>query len=232
MDHCSCTVAVFLGTYPVRRRSLRSFKYTNSTSSVKSSQLGKKNSLCSYSVKLGRYERNSPCQRLQQKELQRTAVSPSAITSPFHGALPDCTSISPALAILRAPPCLLCLTRSPPSSEQPSPTSLFSTCHHLHTEPLSREHSASGKYGQILQTCPEKVALVSQLESHVSLVSLWCTNSSAFTRRTSRALTPLTLYLTTAWPTTRFAVLFRAINNVFVSLNRATTHLHLWLGFI
>lgn len=80
--------------------------------------------------------------------------------------------------------------------------------------------------------CPEKVALVSQLASHISLVSLWCTNTSTFTRRTSRALTPLTLYLTTAWPTTLFAMLFRAINNVFVSLNRATTHLHLWLGFI
>ena len=80
--------------------------------------------------------------------------------------------------------------------------------------------------------CPEKVTLVLHLASHVSSVSLWCTNTSSFTRRTSRALTPFMLYLQMAWPATVFAVLFRAINILFASLNRATRHLRLWLGFI
>lgn len=54
--------------------------------------------------------------------------------------------------------------------------------------------------------------------------------TSPFTRRMSRELTPLTVFLAAAWPTTLFAILFRLINILVVSLNRATTCLFLCPG--
>lgn len=150
--------------------------------------------------------------------------------SPFHCSIP-LSQRSPRLKSCLPSPDnpwgLLYKTCSPPSSDQSSPVSLSSTCQQLHTDPFSRRQV----WPDPSDCCPEKVALVLQLSSHISLVSLWCTNTTSFTR-TSRALTPLTLYLTTAWPTTLFALLFRPINILIISLNRATTHLHLWLGFI
>lgn len=130
MNHCSYTVPVLLGTCPLRRRSLwSSKKYRNCISSGKNSQLGgkKKNPLCSYSVNLGRCERNIPCQRLQQKELQRMAVPLSTIPFPFHSALPDYNPVSPALIILGAcctnPAAPLPPVISPLLSASPAPAS-------------------------------------------------------------------------------------------------------------
>lgn len=56
--------------------------------------------------------------------------------------------------------------------------------------------------------CPGKVALVLQLSTHISLISLCCINTSSFLRRICGALTPFMLSLTMAWPFTVFAMLF------------------------